>query len=71
MALKNEDIPGEVLELMAAGKWTQTEVSRRMGIRDTHFKRTLLRPHIDKKLIDMLDAIGYDIEVKFVRKKNR
>lgn len=71
MALRNEDLAQEVWDLMAAGHWTKTEVARRVGITDTHINRTVNRPHVDQKLIDIMDVLGYDVEVRFLRKRNR
>lgn len=69
--LRNQDIPGEIWELMEKGHWTKTEIARRIGITDTHINRTVNRPHVDQKLIDICEVMGYDVELKFVRKKNR
>lgn len=71
MALRNEDLNQEIWDLMKSGNWKKTEISRRIGITDTHLNRTVNRPHVDQKLIDIMDVMGYDVEVKFVRKRNR
>lgn len=71
MALRNEDLNQEIWDLIKAGNWTKTDIARRIGIADTHIHRTVNRPHVDQKLIDIMDVMGYDVEVKFVRKRNR
>ena len=71
MALKNADLAKEIWDLMELGHWTKTEIARRIGITDTHMNRTVNRPHVDQKMIDIMEVMGYDVEVRFVRKRNR
>lgn len=63
------DINAEVEELIKSGHWTRTDITSRMGVTRQYYNKIMNRPHLDQKFVDMLDVMGYDIEVKFVRKR--
>lgn len=69
--LKNEDLNQEVWDIIHDQHWVNTDLSSRLGMSDTNFYRILKREHIDQKLIDIMEVLGYDVEVKFIRKRRR
>ena len=67
--IKNKDLNAEVWQLFRDSGLTVTAVSARMGIVPQHFYRILKREQIQSAFVKMVDALGYDIEVKFVKKR--
>lgn len=70
MALRNENLKDEIRQILKEDHWTHDAVATRMGIAQPEISRILNRG-VDKRLVDMMDAIGYDIEIRFVRKKRK
>lgn len=70
MALRNENLKAEIQAILKEDHWTHDAIATRMGIPQSYVSRILNRS-VDKRLIEMMDVIGYDIEVRFVRKKRR
>lgn len=71
MALRNEDLKSEIKQIMKADHWTQDAVANRMGIPQSYIHKIFNRDNVDKRLIEMMDIMGYDVEVRFVRKRRR
>lgn len=69
--LKNEDLNAEIWQIIHDQHWVNTDLAERMGMPDTNFYRILKRDHVDKKIIELMEILGYDVEVKFVRKRRR
>jgi hypothetical protein len=69
--LKNEDLDKEIWGIIQAQHWVITDLASRIGISSTNFYRLLRRPHIDAKMVEMLEVMGYDVEVRFVRRAGR
>lgn len=71
MALKNKDLNAEVWDIIHQQHWVIMDLAERLGMPDTNFYRILKREHVSQKLIDLMEVLGYDVEVKFIRKKRR
>ena len=69
--LRNEDLNAEVRKIIADQHWSIEALADRMGIYGSNVHRLLKQQHIQENFIKLLDALGYDIEVKFVRKRSR
>jgi hypothetical protein len=61
----------EVRKIIADQHWNIEALGDRMGIYGSNVHRLLKQNHIQENFIKLLDALGYDIEVKFVRKRSR
>lgn len=71
MALKNEDLNAEVWDIIRKQHWVVMDLAERLGMPDTNFYRILKRDQVSHNLIDIMEVLGYDVEVKFIRKKRR
>ena len=71
MALRNTDLNNEVWDIIKAQHWNLADLSDRLGIPQSNFYRILKREQIQSAFINLLDVLGYDVEVKFVRKRSR
>lgn len=69
--LKNKDLNGEIRAIIEEQHWNLTALADRMGMYDSNLHRLLKQPHIQENFIKLCDALGYDIEVKLVRKRGR
>jgi cell division FtsZ-interacting protein ZapD len=67
--LRNQDLNKEIEDLIESGHWVKTDLLNRMGLKKQYYRTMMNRPHVDQKIVEMLDIMGYDVEVKFVRKK--
>lgn len=68
--LRNEDLKAEIQKILKDDHWTHDAVATRMGVAQPEISRILNRG-VDKRLVEMMDTIGYDVEVRFVRKKRK
>lgn len=69
--LKNEDLNAEIWEIIKAQHWSVPDLANRMEIARPNVYRTIEQKHISDNLVKLMDILGYDVEVKFVRKKKR
>ncbi len=63
------DVDKELENLIESGHWTKMELMARMGLPRQYYHRIVGRQHVDQKIIDLAEIMGYDVEVKFVRKR--
>lgn len=67
--LRNENLNGELRQIIKDQHWTITDLADRLGIFDTALHRILRQNHVSDNLIKLCDALGYDVEVKLIRKR--
>lgn len=66
--LKN-DIKKDLDELVENGHWVKADLMSRMNLPAQYYSKITGRTNVNKKLIELLDIMGYDVEIRFVRKK--
>jgi len=69
MALKNEDLNGEVWAIIRDQHWSMVDLAGRLGIPSSNLYRILARDQFREVFVRLVDILGYDIEVKFTRKR--
>lgn len=69
--VRNADLNAEVWDIIHNQHWAAADVATRLGVSPTNFHRILKRDQIQKSFVDLLEVLGYDIEIKFVRRKGR
>lgn len=69
--LRNEDLNNEVWEIIKAQHWNIIDLADRLGIPQSNFYRILKREQIQPSFINLAEVLGYDIEVRFVRRRGR
>lgn len=69
--LKNKDLNAEIRAIIAEQHWNLTALADRMGTYDSNLHRLLKQDHVQENFIKLCDALGYDVEVKLVRKRGR
>ena len=63
------DIEKEIYGALKAEGLTQSEIARRRGVTRQTVNDAIKRTPIVKGFVEMMEAIGYDIEIEFVRRK--
>lgn len=63
------DTEKEINAILRAEGLTQSDVARMRGIARQSVHDAIKRPAVLKSFVEMMEAIGYDIEIEFVRKK--
>lgn len=69
--LRNENLRDEIREIMKNDHWTHDALANRMSVPQTYISTILRRDHVDSKMVEMMDVMGYDVEIRFVRKGRR
>lgn len=69
--LKNENLSEEIWQIIRDQHWSVPDLANRMEIARPNVYRTVDQKHVSDALVKLMDILGYDVEVKFVRKKKR
>lgn len=69
--LKNENLGDEIRAIIAEQHWKMADLANRVGMHRPNLYRTIDQKAVNDSLIDLMEALGYDVEIRFVRKKNR
>ena len=63
------NIPQEFGKLLWCNRITRSEICRIFDIAPGNLSRLLHKPLPTPQFVDILEALGYDIEIRFVRKE--
>ena len=70
--IRNENLRDEIRDIMKEAHWTHDALATRMGIPQSYISKILnYKEKVYGKLVEMMDIMGYDVEVRFVRKKRK
>ena len=63
------DTEKEINGILRSEGLTQSEVARMRGVARQSIHDAIKRPAVLKSFVEMMETIGYDIEIEFIRKK--
>ena len=63
------NVEKEIRGIMRVEGISQSEVARRRGVTRQTVNDSLSRPVLVKGFIETMEAMGYDVEIEFVRRK--
>ena len=67
--IRNENLRDEIRAIMKNDHWTHDALATRLGVPQPYISKILnYKEKVYGKLVDMMDIMGYDIEIRFVRK---
>ena len=66
--LLNEDVPYEVKKLMKKEGYRLIDVARMLGVGGPSITTRLNGNIVAKGVVEILDVIGYDVKIEFVKK---
>lgn len=67
--IRNENLRDEIRTIMKNDHWTHDALATRMGVPQPYISKILNnKDKVYGRLVEMMDVMGYDIEVRFVRK---
>lgn len=67
--IRNENLRDEIRAIMKNDHWTHDALATRLGVPQPYISKILnYDEKVYGKLVQMMDIMGYDIEIRFVRK---
>lgn len=48
---------------------TQKSVAEKAGISVNYLSQIIAREHVDRKFVDLLEALGYDVRIEYVKRQ--
>lgn len=63
------DTKKDIKRLCIDNDVTQTTIAERTGTSKSYLSQILMRPHVDAWFVKIIEALGYDVKIEYVKRE--